>query len=275
MQSISSSYIREGKKIGFVPTMGYLHEGHLSLIRKSKSENDITIASVFVNPTQFAPNEDLDKYPRDFERDEKLLSDEGTDIIFYPAKDDIYPEGFQTYVNVEEVTSDFEGKIRPTHFKGVTTIVTILFNIVKPDKAYFGQKDAQQVYVIKRMVNDLRQGVQVIVCPIVRENDGLAMSSRNIYLSPEERKKALTLNTTLNYLKELAEKGERNCNTLTEEGIKLFNNVNNIIPEYLVVVDTESFSKADTIISGRQYLFLVAARVGKTRLIDNIMFQTA
>ena len=173
---------KSGKTIGFVPTMGYLHEGHLSLARKSVSENDITIMSIFVNPTQFGPNEDLDKYPRDFERDEKLAEGAGVTYIFYPDVKEMYPDGYNTYVEVNDITKILCGKSRPTHFKGVTTVVCKLFNIINPDKAYFGQKDAQQVIVIKKMVRDLNMDLEIVVCPIVREEDGLAMSSRNSYL---------------------------------------------------------------------------------------------
>jgi len=177
-----------GRVIGLVPTMGYLHEGHLSLVNMSRQNNDYTVMSIFVNPTQFGPNEDFDRYPRDLERDLKLAEAAGVDVVFAPSVKEMYPDGYKTYVNVEGITEVLCGKSRPGHFRGVTTIVTKLFNIVEPHRAYFGQKDAQQVAVIKKMVKDLNMNVEIITCPIVREEDGLAMSSRNVYLSPEERK---------------------------------------------------------------------------------------
>ena len=205
MQSVSRQISCSGKKIGLVPTMGYLHQGHLSLIKKSKELCDITVVSIFVNPTQFAPTEDYEKYPRDIERDNKLLKEYNIDYVFVPSQEEIYSSGYQSYVYVNEISKKFEGEFRPTHFRGVTTIVSILFNCVKPDLAFFGQKDAQQAAVIKQMVSDLKYDIEIIVCPIVRETDGLAMSSRNVYLSPEERTKALTLHKSLLYAKKLIE----------------------------------------------------------------------
>ncbi|MCR4394819.1 MAG: pantoate--beta-alanine ligase, partial [Dehalococcoidales bacterium] len=179
--------------VGFVPTMGYLHEGHLSLVRRSRSENDYTVVSIFVNPTQFGPNEDFDRYPRDYPRDFALLEKENVDCVFLPPVKEMYPEGYSTWVDVYKVTERLEGAIRPGHFRGVATVVTKLFNIVQPDRAYFGQKDAQQCVVIKKMVADLNMNLEIVICPTVREPDGLAMSSRNVYLSPEERQQAPVL----------------------------------------------------------------------------------
>ncbi|GAE89106.1 pantoate-beta-alanine ligase [Acetivibrio straminisolvens JCM 21531] len=195
-----------GRTIGFVPTMGYLHEGHLSLVNMSLQNNDYTIMSIFVNPTQFGPNEDFDRYPRDMERDLKLAESAGVDVVFAPSVKEMYPDGYNTYVNVEGITEVLCGKSRPGHFRGVTTIVAKLFNIVEPHRAYFGQKDAQQVAVIKKMVRDLNMNIEIITCPIVREEDGLAMSSRNVYLSPEERKSALILSKSLMESEELIKK---------------------------------------------------------------------
>lgn len=201
MKEIAKKLKKEGKSIGFVPTMGYLHEGHLSLVRLSKQQNDITIMSIFVNPIQFGPNEDYDRYPRDFERDKSLAEKEGVDYIFYPSVEEMYPEDFKTVVSVKKITEIMCGKSRPGHFDGVATVVLKLFNIVNPDRAYFGQKDAQQLAVIKQMVKDLNLDVEIVPCPIVREQDGLAMSSRNVYLSEEERKSATVLYRALNLAK--------------------------------------------------------------------------
>ena len=206
-------YLKEGRKqgktIGFVPTMGFLHEGHLSLIRRAKSENDIVVVSDFVNPTQFAPDEDFDSYPRNIEMDEKLATSAGADVIFHPSVEEMYPAGSSTFVEVEgSITKVLCGASRPSHFRGVTTVVAMLFNIVQPDKAYFGQKDAQQAAVLIKMVRDLQMDLQIVVCPIIRETDGLAMSSRNTYLSDEERKQALVLNQSLLKAKNSFENGE-------------------------------------------------------------------
>lgn len=251
--------------------MGFLHEGHLSLVRKSKSQTDITVVSIFVNPTQFAPNEDLEKYPRDIEQDKSLLLNESTDILFIPKADEIYPADFQTYVNVEQLTKQLEGETRPTHFKGVTTIVNILFNIVQPDFAYFGQKDAQQQAVIKRMVKDLKLSVKIEVCPIVRENDGLAMSSRNIYLSKTERADALVLSRAINAGNQLILKGEKDPEKLISGMKMLFENINSARLDYIQIVDEQTFVSSVELVSGRKYFILCACRIGKTRLIDNLL----
>lgn len=269
MQAISNELIRSGKSIGFVPTMGFLHDGHLSLVKASKSDNDITVVSIFVNPTQFGPNEDLSKYPRDFNRDESLLLENGTDFIFYPSAEEIYPNGFQTYVVQEHISSQLEGAIRPVHFRGVTTIVSILFNTVKPQRAYFGQKDAQQCAVLKRMVNDLRFDLEMIICPIVRERDGLAMSSRNVYLSPQERLDALVLSRALNLAAGMIEHGERDCHKIKTKAMSLLADIPSASPDYFEIVDFETFETVSNLEPRKSYFLLIACKIGKTRLIDN------
>jgi pantoate--beta-alanine ligase len=249
--------------------MGFLHEGHLSLVRKSKELCNITVVSLFVNPIQFSPSEDLEQYPRDIERDKKLLIDEGVDYLFMPETDQIYTKNFQTYVNVEEVTLNLEGQFRPTHFRGVTTIVNILFNCVKPDYAFFGQKDAQQAAVIKRMVDDLKIRINLVICPIVREADGLAMSSRNIYLSANEGKDALVLNQSLNVAKEMINKGERKSATIILEMLSLISSASSSNLDYIKIVEANSFEVVDELEQGSEYYILIACRVGSTRLIDN------
>ena len=251
--------------------MGYLHKGHLSLIEESKKRVDITVVSVFVNPAQFAPNEDYVTYPRDLERDSKLLEETGTDYLFFPSAEEIYPEDFQTYVDVSEITKIIEGEFRPTHFRGVTTIVSILFNCVKPDYAFFGQKDAQQAAVIKRMVNDLKYTIEVIICPIIREPDGLAMSSRNVYLSPQEREKALLLNKSLKQAEEIIIAGERNTAAIVKKINNNFIKEKSIHLNYIRVVNAETFKEVDKLETGKEYYCLIAAKVGSTRLIDNIL----
>jgi pantoate--beta-alanine ligase len=249
--------------------MGFLHEGHLSLVRKSKELCNDTVVSLFVNPTQFAPSEDLEQYPRDIERDKKLLIDEGVDYLFMPDTDQIYTKNFQTYVNVEEVTTNLEGQFRPTHFGGVTTIVNILFNCVKPDYAFFGQKDAQQAAVIKRMVKDLKLRINLIICPIIREPDGLAMSSRNIYLSANQRKDALVLNHSLNIAKKMINEGERKSALIIAEIHSLINSVRSSNLDYIKIVESNSFEVVDELEQGSEYYILIACRIGSTRLIDN------
>ena len=269
MQSLSNRYKVEGKKIGFVPTMGYLHEGHLSLVKESKRLTDVTVVSIFVNPAQFAPNEDLKSYPSDFERDKELLEKTGVDILFFPEANEIYPKEYKTYVSVEELTSKLEGSTRPTHFRGVTTIVAMLFNIVKPDVAVFGQKDAHQAAVIKQMVTDLKFDINVVVAPIMRESDGLAMSSRNKYLSKQERQDSLVLYKALQIGKELVLKGERNTNLITSEMKKIIETVDTSVLDYIKIVDYISFDEKDFLDVGNKYYMLIACKIGATRLIDN------
>ena len=250
--------------------MGYLHEGHLSLIRESKKKCDITIVSIFVNPTQFSPSEDFQNYPRDIEKDNQLLENEDVDFLFLPDEREIYSYNFQTYVSVEQITQKLEGELRPTHFRGVTTVVLILFNSVQPDFAFFGQKDAQQCAVIKRMVEDLKSPVQIVECPIIREEDGLAMSSRNVYLSPEERTKALTLYKALLYGTKLIEGKEMNPQVVIDNMKVIIAEEKSIKLDYVAIVNGYGFREVDLIDEGNEYYILVAARIGSTRLIDNI-----
>jgi len=262
MKKISKAYKKNGKTVGFVPTMGYLHEGHISLIRCAKKENDIVIVSIFVNPIQFGENEDLDKYPRDVKRDLTICNNEGVDVVFNPSYEDMYPEGFQTYVVVEELTKGLCGDYRPGHFRGVTTVVTKLFNIVKPDRAYFGEKE-------QRMVKDLNIDVEVIGCPLIREKDGLAMSSRNKYLSPEERESALSLSKALFRAKEMFSRGERSTEKLKEEMRKIilsYPHVREI--QYIEIIDPETLKPKKEAEKGD--IIALAVFVGDTRLIDNI-----
>jgi len=250
--------------------MGYLHEGHLSLVNESKLRTDVTIVSIFVNPTQFAPNEDFARYPRDLGRDSDLLKKAGTDVLFYPEVKEIYPEGASTFVNSETLTNTLEGEIRPGHFKGVTTVVSILFNIIQPDYAFFGQKDAQQAAVIKKMTNDLGYPVHIEVCPVIREKDGLAMSSRNIYLSPGEREDALVLSKSLTAAKKLIHAGETDPGAIYKEMMAVLNSVTTSDVDYVRIVTDEGFTESDKLMKGKGYYILVACRIGKTRLIDNI-----
>lgn len=250
--------------------MGFLHEGHLSLIRKSKKTCNATIVSIFVNPTQFGPSEDFKSYPRDVERDNKLLESEGVDYIFLPSTEEIYTNNFQTFVNVENITKKLEGEFRPTHFRGVSTIVLILFNCVQPDYAFFGQKDAQQLAVIKQMVQDLKLNVKIIGCPIVREEDGLAMSSRNVYLSLTERKEALILHRSLELAKKIISSGEKSVNVILSEMNQLISKTPSSKLDYIKIVEADTFEITDELKSDEEYYILIACKIGKTRLIDNI-----
>lgn len=269
MQAEAKRLRSEGKTIGFVPTMGYLHEGHLSLMRIAKEKCDILVVSIFVNPTQFRPEEDFDTYPRDFDRDEKLLKELGCDILFYPTSEDMYPANYHTYITVEEVGDVFEGTSRPGFFRGVATIVAKLFNIVQPHFAVFGQKDAQQAVVIKRMVKDLDFDIDILVGPIIREPDGLAMSSRNSYLSQKERQDATILYRALNKGKERIEAGEKNPKKIIEEMESLILQVPSARIDYIAVVDPDSMEQVSTI--RNKVLIVLAVKIGTTRLIDNIM----
>ncbi|MEI8134331.1 MAG: pantoate--beta-alanine ligase [bacterium] len=260
-----------GQKIGFVPTMGALHEGHKSLVERSKNICDVTVVSIFVNPTQFAPSEDLEKYPRPIEADIQLLESVGTDILYLPSVEEIYPTGCSTFVNVEGITELFEGQIRPTHFRGVATVVTILFNMVQPDTAFFGQKDLQQCAVIKKMVGDLYVPVEIEICPTVREADGLAMSSRNRYLSEGERAEALTLIKTLRSVEsdiraglsvaDAKLKGSKYFDSLRKKGVL----------EYLEIVSVETFRPLESFNGDEKVAVIIAAKLGTTRLIDNLL----
>ena len=268
MQAEAEALRRSGQTIGFVPTMGYLHEGHLSLLRIARKRADVTVMSIFVNPTQFGPNEDLERYPRDFERDERLAREEGCDILFYPSAEEMYPYPYRTYVVVEEITHVLCGKSRPTHFRGVTTIVAKLFNIVKPHFAVFGQKDAQQVIVIKQMARDLNFNLDILTGPIVREPDGLAMSSRNVYLSADERKDALKLYKSLTEAKRLIEAGERDALKIKNAIERILSQGKSVRTDYIEIVDTTNLKPVEKIQG--DVLIALAVFVGKTRLIDNI-----
>lgn len=269
MITFSKMMKKEGKSIGFVPTMGYLHEGHASLVKTAKKHTDIVVMSIFVNPIQFGPNEDYADYPRDINRDEEMARGAGVDVIFYPSVEKMYPEGYATYVNVEGLTDNLCGKTRPCHFKGVTTVVAKLFWIVKPDIAYFGQKDAQQAIVIKKMAQDLNMDVEIKVLSTVREKDGLAMSSRNSRLSESERKDAPVLYQSLLKAKELVASGERDAKVIikTIEGIIRTKPSTRI--DYISIADTKNLTDVD-VISG-QALIALAVFIGKTRLIDNMI----
>ena len=258
----------EGKKVGFVPTMGYLHGGHLSLIRKAREECDRVIISIFVNPTQFAPGEDLEKYPRDIEKDETLAKDAGVDVIFYPCVSDIYPEGFSTYVSTENLDRILEGASRPGHFKGVCTIVTKLFNIVPADIAYFGQKDAQQAAVIRMMVKDLNIDTTIKVLPTSREPDGLAMSSRNTFLNPDERADALVLYKALQVARDMVKDGMRETSRIVAAMVEMISSRESTKIDYVKIVDPRTFEELSAIKD--EALAVLAVWAGETRLIDNM-----
>jgi pantoate--beta-alanine ligase len=257
--------------VGFVPTMGYLHQGHLALVKQSRAENSVVIASIFVNPTQFGPTEDFKSYPRDTERDLAMLRKERTDIVFMPSAEEMYPEGFNSWVDVEKVTDRLEGSYRPGHFKGVATVVAKLFNIVEPARAYFGQKDAQQALVIKKMVADLNMNLEVIVAPTVRESDGLAMSSRNVYLNPQERQASIVLFKALTLARNRREKGERNAETVRQEMTSLISQEPLAKIEYVSIADAQTLEELSKI--DRPALVSLSVRFGKTRLIDNMLLE--
>jgi pantoate--beta-alanine ligase len=256
--------------LGFVPTMGYLHEGHLSLVKKASEENKTVAASIFVNPTQFGPSEDFESYPRNTERDLKML-EPYTDIVFMPTADDLYPAGYSSWIEVEGLTNKLEGASRPTHFRGVTTIVAKLFNIVRPVKAYFGQKDAQQLAVIKKMVKDLDMNLEVIACPTVREPDGLAMSSRNSYLKPDERKAAAILYQSLKLAEKLYSEGEKDASKIRREMTSLIQQQPAANIDYVSIADNETLDELDEITGPA--LVSLAVKIGKPRLIDNLVLE--
>jgi len=257
--------------VGFVPTMGYLHEGHISLARQARKENDHVVASIFVNPTQFGPKDDYAAYPRNIDRDLALLQDT-TDIVFIPENPELlYPLNYNTWVVCEGITEPLEGQFRPGHFKGVTTVVAKLFNIVEPTRAYFGQKDAQQVKVIRQMVRDLNMNVEVIVCPTIRESDGLAMSSRNTYLNAQERKAATVLSRSLMLAQNLWQNGERNAGVIKTNMIGLIVKEPLAQIEYISIADNETLHEISNI--SKPVLISMAIRIGKTRLIDNIILK--
>ncbi len=262
---------KKGLSIGLVPTMGYLHDGHLSLMKRARKENDIVIASVFVNPTQFGPNEDYESYPRDLDKDSELAASVGVDYVFSPEVNDMYTEGYNSYVEVLGITNKLCGASRPGHFKGVTTVVTKLFNITMPTRAYFGQKDIQQVYVIKQMVRDLNMSIDIIPCPIVREYDGLAMSSRNSYLSDEERQEALVLNKSLMWAKKEIENGERSAERIILEMKSMINQKPHAKIDYVEILDVDTFKDMKELHG--QILIALAVKIGETRLIDNVVME--
>lgn len=256
-----------GKIVGLVPTMGALHAGHASLLRAARAQCGAVAASIFVNPTQFGPNEDYARYPRTFDADCALAAREGVDVVFAPAVEELYPAGAATFVDVESLSDRLDGASRPGHFRGVATVVAKLFLAAEPDLAFFGQKDAAQVSVLRRMVRDLRLATELVVCPIIREYDGLALSSRNIYLSPEEREQALALSRVLNTVEALVGHGQRNASTLIEAAQAVLGAEPLVRVDYIAVVDWDTLLPVDTAAPGT--LFAVAAWVGSTRLIDN------
>lgn len=260
-----------GKRLGLVPTMGALHEGHLSLVRAAQAQCDVVAVSLFVNPTQFGPAEDWARYPRPFERDRDLLEGEGVAILFAPSAQEMYPKGDATWVMVEGLTEKLDGRSRPGHFRGVATVVSKLFHILEPDAAFFGQKDAAQCAVIRRLVRDLNFPVEIVVCPIVREVDGLAMSSRNAYLNAEERRRALVLRRSLVGVEEAFQAGERVAAKLIATAREIFSQEPNVRLDYFEIVDPDTLEPIDQI--SRPALAAVAAYVGTTRLIDNMILK--
>ncbi len=262
------SWKKEGRRIGFVPTMGYLHEGHLSLVRESKKRSDVTVVSIFVNPKQFGPAEDYQIYPRDLERDRQLLENEGVDLIFYPSVEQMYPEGYRTYVEVEGLQDKLCGRSRPGHFRGVCTVVLKLFNLVEPDEAYFGWKDAQQVIIIKKMVEDLNLPVKIVPLPLVRDHDGLALSSRNTYLNTQERQAALVLKKSLDLAEQLINSGEKDAVAIRQKMIELISSEPLARIDYVEIVDLKNLDPLEKIEG--EALVALAVYIGRTRLIDNL-----
>ena len=260
---------KEGCSVGFVPTMGYLHEGHGSLISRARKENDKVVVSIFVNPMQFGPGEDLESYPRDLDKDSAYCESLGADLIFHPEPEEMYTEGFCSYVDMSVLTEELCGLSRPVHFRGVCTVVNKLFNIVQPDRAYFGQKDAQQLAIIKRMVQDLNMDLEIIGCPIVREEDGLAKSSRNTYLSAEERQAALVLSKAVKLGQELVAAGETDAKKIVSEMSALIEKEPLARIDYVKAVDGLTMQQIDTVKT--PMLVALAVYIGKTRLIDNFM----
>jgi pantoate--beta-alanine ligase len=259
---------KEGKSIGLVPTMGYLHEGHMSLVRAAKKHTDVVVMSIFINPLQFGPNEDFEKYPRDLKRDEEMAREAGVDVIFYPSLKDMYPEDYATYVYVDKLTGNLCGESRPGHFKGVATVVTKLLNIVRPEVAYFGQKDMQQAMMIRKMASDLNMDTEVKIMPIVREKDGLAMSSRNMYLSGAERSDAAILYQSLLKAEALIKSGERDARRVIKVVEDMIKTKHPARIDYVKLVDTKELKDLKTITG--EIALAVAVFFGNTRLIDNI-----
>ncbi len=271
MKAWSRERVAAGKRIGFVPTMGFLHEGHISLMRRARAENDFLVVSMFVNPTQFGRNEDLGAYPRDPESDSAKCAEVGTDALFMPEPDDIYGSNYQTYVDVENVSGPLCGASRPGHFRGVATVVLKLFNIVLPTAAYFGQKDYQQLQVIKTMVRDLNLDVHIVPCPTMREEDGLAMSSRNSYLSDDERRQAVCLNQALLDAQRLFEENESNATGYIEAMTQRIRNEPDATIDYISLVNPETLQDLEEV--NHRALAVMAVRIGRTRLIDNIILE--
>ena len=271
MSSVARKIRREqDRTVGLVPTMGALHEGHLSLVREARRMCDVVVVSVFVNPTQFGPGEDFEHYPRDLTKDTALLTDYNVDYIFAPPVEEMYPKGFSTYVNVEGLSEPLEGASRPGHFRGVATVVTILLNTVRPDFAFFGQKDAQQALVIRRLVKDLALDTEIVILPIVREDSGLAISSRNLYLTPDEQKSATILHKALVQAKQAFKDGERNASRITDLIRQTVESEPRARLDYVTIADAETLEKLERV-DDRPTLIALAAYVGKTRLIDNLI----
>lgn len=271
MQRIVSELRLQGKRIAVVPTMGYFHKGHLSLMQLAKQKADFVITTIFVNPIQFAPHEDFDKYPRDIERDKRLAEKEGTDILFIPERQEMYQENHLTYITIEQLSETLEGKVRPGHFRGVATVVAKLFNITKPHVALFGQKDAQQYLLLQRMVRDLNFDIEMVIAPIVREPDGLAMSSRNVYLNAEERRQSAVLWRSLQLAATLIKNGERDCGIIVSEMRKTISTQPLATIDYISLAEIETLQELTSLTAGTNVLLSLAARFGATRLIDNIL----
>lgn len=272
MQGTANSLRQQAKEIGFVPTMGYLHEGHLSLVRAARPENDVVVVSIFVNPTQFDRQEDLEKYPVDIDGDLAKLKAEGVDLVFAPARLKVYPPGYATAIEVGGLTERWEGTHRPGHFRGVTTVVTKLFNIVKPHRTYFGQKDYQQARIVRRMVQDLDMDIAVVVLPTVREPDGLAMSSRNVHLTPEERRQASTLYRALSWAADRVKSGEQDARSLEQGMQQMIREGTSASVDYVAVCDPESLEPLERVAGPA--VALLAVRFSKARLIDNLLMNT-
>jgi len=270
MQALAESLRKQGKRIGVVPTMGYLHEGHVSLIKLAREKNDVVITTLFVNPTQFGPSEDFERYPRNFERDQEVADQAGTDVLFSPENDEMYPAGYATFVEIEGVSSMLEGRFRPTHFRGITTVVAKLLSITKPHEAVFGRKDAQQAFLVKKMVKDLNLDVQILVAPTVRERDGLALSSRNAYLTQDERSRATALYRSLQYAEKRVSQGERSASRLRSEMAEILSASRPAKVDYVAFVNPESFKEVE-LLEPPSVLVALAVWFGSTRLIDNIL----
>ena len=270
-REVIGNWKKRGFSVGLVPTMGYLHPGHISLIERARKENDMVVVSIFVNPIQFGPNEDLDTYPRDMTHDREVCEKAGAELIFAPEPSEMYPSENLVFVDIKELGNGLCGAKRPGHFRGVCTVVSKLFNIVLPDRAYFGEKDAQQLAIIRRMVKDLNFGTEIVSCPIVREPDGLAMSSRNLYLSPEERKAALSISRSLSAAKELMRKGEKDSVKIREAIVAGISSEPLVKIDYAEIVDSADLSPVEKI--EKPVLAAAAVYFGKTRLIDNFTFE--